>query len=81
MADDVADEVFTRAEWWHALEHGRLTDEMVEAAAHELYAGGPWGEFVAFLDSGARAITDAHTMDVYRRMVRTVVEALWAGPA
>jgi len=46
----------------------------VEEIAHHLYAGGPYGEFICFLDNGARAITDAHTMDVYRGLVEDVVE-------
>lgn len=53
-----------------------VTDEQIEEAAHSLYAGGPWGTFYAFADGGVRAITDAHSMDVYRQMVRDVVRSL-----
>lgn len=48
----------------------RREAEMIERIAEELYASGPWGEFYAFADQGARAITDAHDMRVYREMAR-----------
>lgn len=51
-------------------------EETIERIAHELYAAGPWGAFYGFADGGLRAITDAHTMDVYRAMVRLVAACL-----
>lgn len=51
----------------------RIDDEMVERAAEGLYAAGPWGDFFCFADGGVRAITDAHSMEVYRRMARDVL--------
>lgn len=48
--------------------------ERIEAAAFELYAAGPWGEFFSFANGGARAICDAHSMPVYREMVRLALD-------
>jgi hypothetical protein len=53
---------------------GSIDPGLVEQAAFDLYAAGPWGKFHAFADGGVRAICDAHTMDVYRGMARSVLE-------
>ena len=49
------------------------SDERVEEAAHALYAAGPWGSFVGFLDGGISCATNAHSMDTYRAMARVVL--------
>jgi hypothetical protein len=69
---------------WHgesAFRPVEITDEMVDEIAEALYAAGPWGDFFAFADSGVRAITDAHTMTVYRAITQQVIAALhWKQP-
>ena len=47
--------------------------ELIEEAAFNLYAGGPWGEHVGWTDEGLTALTNAHRMDVYRRIVEDVL--------
>jgi hypothetical protein len=59
----------------------KSVDVLVAEAAHDLYAAGPWGEFYALVDNGVRAISDAHSSDVYKAMLEEVrypalVEAL-----
>lgn len=54
--------------------------DRVEAAAHELYAAGPWGEFEGFREGGVRMVTDAHSMNIYRKMVGLVIEVLAREP-
>lgn len=48
-------------------------DGLVEEAAEELYAAGPWGEPFQFVNGGAHLITDAHMMKVYRDMAQMVL--------
>jgi hypothetical protein len=50
-----------------------MHEECIEEIAFELYAAGPWGDFYAFVDDGARCVTDAHSMDTYREIVRRVL--------
>lgn len=49
---------------------------LVEEAAFDLYAGGPWGEFIEFRDGGFTAITNAHDYRVYLRMAEEVKRVL-----
>ena len=49
-------------------------DALINSAAQELYAAGPWGTFEHFADGGLRAIHDAHDPHVYQRIAEAVVD-------
>jgi hypothetical protein len=50
--------------------------KMIEAAAFELYAAGPWGTHAHLMGMGERCLTDSHSMEVYRRMVGLVLSSV-----